>query len=195
MAMASLDSTGSTRWTVEGARVRLREFEPRDLPVVRRWLRPGQEWKKLDAPYYPEPSPQATEGFVATLAEAAPPGEPPRRAAIAGSVDDELLGLVTWYWESRETNWRRLGISLYDPATWRQGLGTEAFRLWTDHVFATTDVVRLDFSTWSGNPGMMGIGRRLGFTEEGRFRRARVVDGVHYDAIVMGVLREEWERA
>lgn len=186
--------TDPVAWPVRGDRIRLRAFQAGDLPVLRRWLRPGQEWKKLDAPYYPEPSPQMTEGFLASLAEPAPAGEPPRRAAIAGLADDGLLGLVTWYWESRETNWRRLGIVLYDPATWGQGLGTEAFRLWTGHVFAATDVCRLDFSTWSGNPGMIGIGRRLGFVEEGRFRRARIVDGVHYDAVVMGILREEWER-
>ena len=39
---------------------------------------------------------------------------------------------------------------------------------------------------------MLGLGRRLGFVEEARFRRARVVDGTYYDAIVMGVLREQW---
>ena len=40
-----------------------------------------------------------------------------------------------------------------------------------------------------------GIGRSalaLGSVEEARFRQARVVDGVRYDSVVMGVLRDEW---
>ena len=59
-------------------------------------------------------------------------------------------------------------------------------------MFAATGAVRLDFATWSGHPGMLGVGRRLGFVEEARFRRARLVDGTYHDAIVMGILREHW---
>lgn len=33
---------------------------------------------------------------------------------------------------------------------------------------------------------------RLGMKEEARIRKARVVDGQYFDAIKMGVLREEW---
>lgn len=117
--------------------------------------------------------------------------EPPRRAVI--DVGDGLAGTVTWYWESEISGWRRLGIVLYDPVTWGCGYGSEAFELWLDHLFDTTDDVRLDFATWSGNSGMIGIGRRLGMVEEGRFRQARVVEGRRYDSVVMGVLREEWE--
>ncbi|MBD5787849.1 GNAT family N-acetyltransferase [Cellulosimicrobium terreum] len=64
-----------------------------------------------------------------------------------------------------------------------------------DYLFSATDWVRLDYATWSGNAPMLGVGRALGFTEEGRFRQARVVDGVRHDSVVMGVLRDEWERA
>lgn len=103
-----------------------------------------------------------------------------------------MLGQVSWYWESKETDWRRLGIVIYDPASWNAGRGTEALRLWTTYLFATTSVRRLDFATWSGNAGMLALGRRLGFVEEGRFREARVVDGRVYDSVVMGVLRGEW---
>lgn len=53
-------------------------------------------------------------------------------------------------------------------------------------MFSNTKVPRLDFATWSGNLGMLRIGQRLGFVEEGRFRQAREVDGVLYDAVVMG---------
>ncbi len=67
-----------------------------------------------------------------------------------------------------------------------------ALALWTDLLFARTDWVRLDLATWSGNHAMVATARSLGFVEEGRFRRARMVDGVRYDSVVYGVLREEW---
>lgn len=59
-------------------------------------------------------------------------------------------------------------------------------------------MVRLDYSTWSGNTHMLAVGRGLGFSdlgfsEEARFRDAREVRGARFDSVVMGVLRSEWE--
>jgi len=34
--------------------------------------------------------------------------------------------------------------------------------------------------------------RAVGFREEGRLRRAQVVDGRYYDTVLMGLLREEF---
>ena len=105
----------------------------------------------------------------------------------------ELIGRVSRYWQSEETDWLSLGVVIYDSAHWGRGLGTEALGLWTEHVFeAMPQLVRLDLRTWSGNPGMMRVAEKLGYREEARFRKARVVDGEHYDGMGYGVLREEW---
>ncbi|MNW63364.1 putative ribosomal N-acetyltransferase YdaF [compost metagenome] len=86
-----------------------------------------------------------------------------------------------------------MGVGVYDPAVRGRGIGREALALWTTYLFQVTDWGRLDFATWSGNLPMLGVGRSLGFVEEGRFRDARIVRGERYDAVVMGVLRSEWE--
>jgi hypothetical protein len=39
---------------------------------------------------------------------------------------------------------------------------------------------------------MIGLATRLGFREEARFRKARIVDGKHCDGLGFGALREEW---
>ena len=41
---------------------------------------------------------------------------------------------------------------------------------------------------------MCRVARKLGFTEEARIRRARKVAGEHYDRMIYGILREEWEQ-
>jgi len=178
-----------------GSRVTLRAWTHADVDALRPWLEPHHEWHRWDGPYYPRPTSEQADATCAairsTIGRVDDDPEPPRRAVI--DIGDGLAGIVTWYWESEVSGWRRLGIVLYDPVTWGQGYGAEAFELWVDHIFDVTDDVRLDFATWSGNAGMMGIGRRLGMVEEGRFRQARVVDGHRYDSVVMGVLREEWD--
>ena len=117
---------------------------------------------------------------------------PIERAVIATPDDPQrLVGMVSWHWEAEESDWRRIGAIVFDPAVRGRGIGTEALRIWTDYLFANTDVVRLDFSTWSGNTRMLGVGHRLGFVEEARFREAREVRGERYDS-GLGVLRREW---
>lgn len=116
---------------------------------------------------------------------------PPRRLVV--DVGGELVGTVVWYWESRETEWARMGVTVYDPAARGRGIGRTALALWTTFLFASTPWVRLDVATWSGNEAMLGVGKALGFVEEARFRQARVVDGVRHDSVVMGVLRGEWQ--
>lgn len=39
----------------------------------------------------------------------------------------------------------------------------------------------------------MKVAERIGMKEEARIRNARIVDGEYFDAIKMGMLREEWE--
>jgi len=66
--------------------------------------------------------------------------------------------------------------------------------LWIDYLFRECkEIVRLDLRTWSGNKRMIHLSRKLGFKEEARFRKARIVDGNYYDSIGMGLLREEWQ--
>ena len=55
-------------------------------------------------------------------------------------------------------------------------------------------IARLDLRTWSGNRGMMRLAEKLGYVEEARFRKARIVKGQFYDGMGYGVLREEWEQ-
>jgi putative hydrolase of HD superfamily len=40
---------------------------------------------------------------------------------------------------------------------------------------------------------MMRLAGKLGFLEEARHRKARIVNGRYYDSMGYGILREEWE--
>ncbi|MDY0909067.1 GNAT family protein [Microbacterium sp. CFBP9034] len=181
--------------------IALRRFAASDIDVYREWLQPHQEWHLWDGPYFGTPTPEEIDAACARLRTGLADGtiateSPARRAVIVeAAAPERMLGTVSWHWESEESDWRRMGLTVYEPALRGRGLGTEAMRLWTDHLFASTDVVRLDFSTWSGNSRMLAVGRRLGFTEEARFRQAREVRGERYDSVVMGVLRSEWDAA
>ena len=53
-------------------------------------------------------------------------------------------------------------------------------------------VFLLGISTWSGNKRMIKLAKKVGMKEEACIRQARIVEGQLYDAIKMGILRDEW---
>jgi putative hydrolase of HD superfamily len=118
---------------------------------------------------------------------------PRQNLIIADRLENRLLGQVSRYWISEKTHWLGAGIVIYNPALWGKGYGTEALALWTSYLFAAfPQIVRLDLQTWSGNLGMMRLATKLGYQLEGRFRKARSVNGAYYDALGYGIQREGW---
>ncbi|MFI2751938.1 GNAT family N-acetyltransferase [Cellulomonas sp. P22] len=178
--------------------VRLRDLTAGDLPRVADLLDPARPWHATNGPYFAPMTRQDVDAYVARLTAdvATDPADralPRRHLAVVDAATDLVLGQVTWYWESAETDWRRLGLVLWDETCWGRGVGTTALTLWTDHLFATTDALRLDLATYSGNPGMIRAALKAGYVEEGRMRRARRWAGGVHDAVVLGVLRDEWD--
>ena len=152
-----------------------------------------QEAKKWNGPYIPEAwlsKEQHQEKWL--KADAIANGVPP---SLIISADGKAIGYVGAYWVDRNTNWLETGIVIYNTDYWNGGYGTEAYRMWIDFLFSCTDLHRLGMSTWSGNDRMVKVAERLGMKEEARIRKARVVEGKFYDAIKMGILREEWTKS
>ncbi|MFN8528655.1 MAG: GNAT family protein [Anaerolineae bacterium] len=182
---------------LEGRRVNLRDWQLDDLDSYAHWLQPGHRWQELDGPYYGHPSAEEIPGILDNIRTRILDGhftDPRARCIVADAADNHLIGQVSRYWISEETNWIAAGIVLYDPDLWGHGLGFEALGLWTDYLFRSLpQIVRLDLQTWSGNTGMMKLAAKLGYSLEGRFRKARIVAGAYYDALGYGILREEWQ--
>ncbi|MER2261438.1 MAG: GNAT family protein [Psychrobacillus sp.] len=145
------------------------------------------EWKKWDAPFEPYTS-MTYEQFIS------------KKDYFINQDDfwgiyfkEELVGALCYYWEHEASLWLEMGILIYDPKYWNSGIGTIALKMWIDHLFRELPLVRVGFTTWSGNERMVKVGEKLGMTMEARMRKCRFYNGVYYDSIRMGILREEWE--
>ncbi len=182
---------------IQGKQVILRDGISEDLASVRKWDQPGQEWQRLDGPYYSRGTPEEIERNLERVAARIEQGEWPEpriQLIVADATTNAFVGRVTRYWQSEETNWLSAGVVIFDPAHWRRGIGFEALGLWSQYLFESMpELVRLDLRTWSGNHGMMRLAEKLGYQLEARFRQARIVEGDYYDGLGYGVLREEWD--
>ncbi len=183
---------------LENQQIRLRDWEIHDLPIYEKWNLGYHKWMDYNGPYYAKMTAEEVASSMDQLGERIMQNNWPSlrtRLVIADKLTNQLLGAVNWYWVSEETDWMALGIVLYDEKYWGKNLGYEALQLWINYLFNNNEkLVRLDLRTWSGHHGMMKLATKLGFKEEARFRKARVVKGKYYDSIGMGILREEWEQ-
>jgi RimJ/RimL family protein N-acetyltransferase len=167
----------------------IRPITEADLPKLWElvYQEEAPEWKKWDAPYY-EHKRISREEYLST------------HDRITGCENNwvielagEVIGDVSYYWEHKPSLWLEMGITIYNPAFWSGGYGTRALRLWIGHLFHSYPLVRVGYTTWSGNERMIKTGMKLGMTMEARLRKCRYYDGTFYDSIRMGLLREEWE--
>jgi RimJ/RimL family protein N-acetyltransferase/catechol 2,3-dioxygenase-like lactoylglutathione lyase family enzyme len=149
------------------------------------------EWKKWDAPYYPMDRIDY-EHFVKQMKDRLVSDEDVPSRMVIATKGGELIGSVSYYWEHKESLWMEVGFVIYKPKFWNGGYGTEALKLWIDHLFASMPLVRIGLTTWSGNHRMIRCAEKLGMKMEARIRKARLYEGKFYDSIRMGVLREEW---
>lgn len=182
-----------------GTQIVLRDWRVEDLDQWKAWMAPHHHWHRLDAPYFEPPTSDEIVSWLSKIEQRITAGDwpdPRTNLVIADGRTSKLIGRVSWYWTCQVTDWRTIGIVIYDSTCWRRGIGTESLGLWIDYLFASLpDMVRLDLRTWSGNQAMVQLANKLGFVEEARFRLARVVDGTRYDSLGYGILRGEWKKS
>jgi RimJ/RimL family protein N-acetyltransferase len=85
------------------------------------------------------------------------------------------------------------GIVIGVPEYWGKGYGTEATRLVVDYAFRRLNLHRVELEVAAAHAIARRAYERVGFQIEGTRRDAMFVDGAYADALVMAVLRPDWE--
>lgn len=175
-----------------GKKVTLRTPIESDIPKLYELIygQNNPEWKNYDAPYFPH-EPITMEEFKERMDKRINYIEVPNQMII--EHNGVIIGVVSFYWEHQPTRWLEVGIVIYSSDHWSGGYGTEALTLWIDYLFSQLTIARVGLTTWSGNPRMIRCAEKLSMQLEGRMRKCRYYNGVYYDSIRMGILREEWE--
>ncbi|HET7324767.1 MAG TPA: GNAT family protein [Halococcus sp.] len=119
-------------------------------------------------------------------------GRSPRADAGPGHPDDETtpIGVVNM----THVDWDRPYLVYWlVPEHHGEGYGKEAVSLVIESVFRTFDIHGIGAAAFDYNAASRGLLESLGFTEEGREREARFIDGKYRDVYQYGLLRREWE--
>jgi len=86
-----------------------------------------------------------------------------------------------------------LGIAVWQPKYWGQGLGTEAMTLLLDFGFCFLNLFSIYLFYMERNTRARRSYEKLGFLTAGKLRKARFFDNQREDMIFMDLLAEEWK--
>ena len=120
------------------------------------------------------------------------------RSSLLSVVDEstgDLLGGVSWhavdYGGTVSCSAWNIGIGLL-PAARGRGVGTLAQRLLVEHLFATTELDRVEASTDVANVAEQRALEKAGFRREGVLRGAQLRGGVRRDLAHYGLVRGDF---
>jgi ribosomal-protein-alanine N-acetyltransferase len=171
-----------------GERVTLRTVEQEDIPFIQRGCTNPEIRYPLGTPLRNQDQieEQHEDGdedqFLVCLDDNAGPGQP-------DEDDIRRIGVIS----VEDVDWRRpeLGYWLV-PEVHGDGYGKEAVSLVIDYVFRVYDHPAVGAGAYDFNDASRGLLESLGFSEEGRIRKDRFIDGEYCDTIQYGLLRREW---
>ena len=149
------------------------------------------EWKKWDGPYFEGDYQKydTVEAFMSSESEFFLKDN--KRCIL---YKDKPIGMVTMYWENEKTRWLNIGITIYSNERWGKGIGTQALKLWIDHIFNHVhNLEHIGLTTWSGNHRMMRAAEKIGMLKEAHIRKVRFHNNTYYDSVSYGILRDEWQ--
>jgi RimJ/RimL family protein N-acetyltransferase len=171
-----------------GDRVELRKHSRRNYPLYGEWYADEEIWHLTSWASSPLSRRESERLFREREASASD-----RSFAIHVKGENEPIGIVSLVNVSRANGSADLSIMLGPPESRRKGYGTEAIRLILDYAFEDLGLQRVGLSVFEFNHAAISVYRKLGFREEGRMRQAIKRHGEFYDAILMAVLKTEWE--
>ncbi len=112
------------------------------------------------------------------------------RWGIEYKPDNKIIGTCGFFSFSEENKKAGMGYEL-SKAYWGAGIMSEALSLILRHIFAETDINRIEAFTDVPNTASRKLLKRLGFTEEGILRQYERCRGGLIDVVIYSCLRSD----
>jgi UDP-4-amino-4,6-dideoxy-N-acetyl-beta-L-altrosamine N-acetyltransferase len=169
-----------------GEKTRLRAIERDDIPRFLKWLN-DPEVRRYLRMYMPLSKAEEERWFERQL-------ESQNDKVFAIETEDGThignIGLHRIDWKNRCAV---LGIFIGEKDYWGKGYGPDAIRALLRFAFGEMNLHRVELEVLDYNSRAIRCYEKCGFKLEGRRREAMFRDGRYHDALIMGILREEFD--
>ncbi len=173
---------------LQGERIELRRHARASYPLYAEWYGDPEIWHLTSWASSP-----LSRAAVERLFEDRELSSTDDSFAIHLKGDDEPIGVISLMNISEANESAELSVIVGHPDDRHQGYGTEAIDRLLRYAFEALHLNRIGLSVFEFNEEAISAYEKLGFVVEGRFRRAIKRRTGFHDAILMSMLRSEWE--
>ena len=166
----------------------IRPIEKNELPLIKKWYnddeimhwgsgsRPGLEYSLdfLEDIWYEEICSDSNTRMMIETKEG------------------KAIGIIGFSDKNSQERRCKLIILIGEREYWNKGYGSDAIKSFLEYLFNRWNLNRVELDTWDGNERAIKCYQKCGFQIEGRFRKARFVNGKYHDEILMGILKEDF---
>jgi RimJ/RimL family protein N-acetyltransferase len=171
-----------------GERIELRRHARENYRLYGEWYGDPEIWRLTSWSASPL-SPSAVERLFEDR-ERSPTDD---SFAIHLKGEEEPIGVISLMNISEANDSAELSVIVGHPEDRHQGYGAEAIASILRYGFEDLGLNRIGLSVFEFNEDAISTYEKLGFRKEGRLPKAVERDEVFYDAILMGISRDEWE--
>lgn len=114
--------------------------------------------------------------------------------ALYYKPEDVFVGTVrisSINWHTRTAD---IGILIGDKTKWGKGIATDAVSTVGEYLFNVLGMRKLTAGTMGVNKGMIKVFGKLGFQQEGVFRKQDRIEGDYCDHVYFGCFKDEFNR-
>jgi len=182
--------------TLQSARIALVPISLDDLPVLYEWI---NDWNQvlMNKPYSPIHEGKHRDWFDAMHQRNDVINFGIRPIKTEDSSPAPVIGPLIGTCQLHSINYvhrsAELQIRIGDISAQGMGYGTEATRLLLDFAFRDLNLHRVSLHVFANNERAIRMYEKIGFVGEGVMRKMAHIDGVYIDALLMGILREEYK--
>lgn len=154
-----------------------------DLPHLVRYANNFRVWKMLTN-HFPHPySKSDGQNFIIRT------GPSKKAAHFAIAVEGHAAGSISIFLkDDLHIKCAELGYWLAEPF-WGRGIMTEVAKEMVEYAFNYFDIVRLQASTFSSNPGSQRVLEKSGFEPEARLKKNIFKNGEFLDELIYAIVR------
>jgi len=174
---------------IEGTKVRIRAIEKTDIDEIMKWVNDREVMDNLIM-RYPVSRYQEEKWIEKALDD-----PNPRNKVFAIETKDGVylggIGLHRIDWENSNTE---VGIVIGNKEYWNKGYGTDAMFTILDFAFNQMNLHRVYLRVFEYNQRGVRSYQKCGFKKQGVLREDRYIRGEYRDTVMMGILRDEFNK-
>ena len=174
---------------LKGKLVNLRAIERKDLDEIMKWVNDREVTKYLAAFLYPV-SRAEEEKFL----ERAMSRNDTEKNLVIETKEGVYIGQISLHKIDWKNNNAELGIIIGNKEYWSKGYGTEAIKILLHHAFNQMNLYKIYLRVFEFNQRGIRCYEKCGFKKEGKLRKNYFYKAKYYDVILMGILKDEFEK-